>query len=112
MKRHKMANQLRSRIGLWGRVETLNELEEVDYTDGLIKTVYCAIVPQYGTQSKSDAETKQALVTHKVILRYLTGKALDTSNWFIYNGKKFDIKYSSNPYETNEVIYFYCEEAS
>jgi len=92
-------------------VKITNELDEEDYEKGKIKEVFAEIVPQTGSlQRQSGIETVLSRVTHKVIIRYLSGRDIKSDMWFVFRGQRFDIRFILNPYFRNEKLEFFCEE--
>lgn len=105
------AGKLKHKIEVWGRVEFENELLETDYTDSLIKSIWAEIIPQTGSMSKRQGvETIMTNVTHKIIVRYNSGKDIASDMWLMYRGHRFDIRFILNPYFSNESLEIFCEE--
>jgi len=105
-----MRNRLDKKIEIWGNVPIKNELEEDDVEPGKIKTIWSALIPQTGSLQKQQANTKLSNVTHKVKVRYVSGKDITEDMWFIFKGHRLDIKYILNPYFSNEFLEIFCEE--
>ena len=104
------AGELNKRIELWGKVEFTNELLETTYRDNKIKTIWAEVVPQTGSLQRAQAETLLSNTTHKIIVRYGSGKDIKEDMWFIFREHRFDIKYILNPYFRNEKIEIFVEE--
>ena len=104
--------RLKRRIDVYGMVKQENELGEVDYKPNKIKTVWCEILPQTGNMQRAQADNILSTCTHKVITRYLAAKDVLPSNWFVYEGKRFDIRYILNPNFNNEKLEFFVEEVT
>ena len=104
--------ELNKRIEVWGNIEFENELGEKDFGPGKIKDkpIWAAIIPQTGSLQKQQANTILSNVTHKVKVRYGTGKDISQDMWFIYNGHRFDIKYILDPYFSHQFLEIFCEE--
>lgn len=102
--------ELRHRIDIYGKTKTDNELRETSYTDGKIKTIWAAIIPQTGKLQKQQVDTILTNVTHKIIVRYEAGKDITQDMYIIFKGKRFDIKYILNPYFKNESLEIFVEE--
>ena len=98
-----MAQSLRldKRIELWGPVEFENERKETDYKDTLIKTIWAQIIPQTGKMRTHQADSILADVTHKIKVRYGSGKDIKEDMWFMYQGHRFDINY---------ILEIFCQE--
>lgn len=105
-----MINQLNKRIEIWGNIECENELGEKDFKKGKIKTIWSAVIPQTGKLQVQVADTILSNVTHKVKIRYESGKDITQDMFIKYKGHKFNIKYILNPYFKNEFLELFCEE--
>lgn len=103
-------NGLRHRIDVYGKIKTTNELGEVTYADGKIKTIWAQIIPQTGSLQKQQADTILSNVTHKIIVRYSAGKDITQDMYIMFGTHRFDIKYILNPYFSNESLEIFCEE--
>lgn len=102
--------ELRNRVEVWGKVEFENELNEVDYKYEKLKPVWAAIIPQTGSLQKQQANTVLSNVTHKIIVRYQSGKDITQDMYIVFKKHRFDIKYILNPYFKNETLELFCEE--
>ena len=102
--------ELRNKIDIWGNVPFINELGETDYTTAKIKTIWASIVPQTGSLQKTQAETILTNTTHKIIVRYLSGKDIKESDFIMFREKRFDIKFILNPYFKNETLEMFTEQ--
>lgn len=107
-----MIGKLKRRIDVYGRVKVTNELKETDYKNDKLKTVWCEILPQTGNMQRAQADNILSTCTHKVIVRYNAGKDIKPDNWFVYKGKRFDIKYILNPSFNNERLELFVEEVT
>ncbi len=106
-----MRNRLDKKISIWdNNVEFINEVNEKDYRPGLIKSIWSEIIPQTGSLQKQQANTILSNVTHKIKVRYASGKEITQDMWFIFKGHRFDIKYILNPFFSNEFLEIFCEE--
>lgn len=104
-------NKFRYKVELWGKVEIQNELLETDYQDSKLGTVWAEVIPQTGSMGKRQGvETLLTNVTHKIITRQDSGKAIKQDNWFMFRGQRFDIRFILNPYFLDETLEFFCEE--
>lgn len=102
-------NKLNKRVEVWGMVEGENKLLESEHRPQLIKTVWAAIIPQTGSMG-SRAGTEFAKMTHKVIVRYATGKKITNTHFLKYAGRRYDVLYTLNPYEANKEIEIFVSE--
>lgn len=103
-------NGLRHRVDIWGNIPLENELGEMDFTPGKIKTIWAEIIPQTGNLQRQQADTILSNVTHKIIIRYESGKDITQDMWIIFRGKRFDIEFILNPYFKNESLELFCRE--
>lgn len=101
---------LNKRIDVYGNTPTENELGEVDYIPGKIRTIWASIVPQTGKLQIQQANTILSNTTHKIIVRYESGKDITQDMYIMFKGHRFDIKYILNPYFKNETLEIFCEE--
>ena len=102
--------ELKHRIDIWGNVPFINELGETDYTTAKIKPIWAKIVPQTGSLGKTQAETILTNTTHKMIVRYLSGKFIKESNFIMFRGKRYDIKFILNPFFADEFLEIFTEQ--
>lgn len=124
--------ELNRRIEVWGKIPTENELGADDFLPGKIKTIWAKIVPQTGKlQSQSNANTLVANTSHKIIIRYGSGKDIKNDNWLMYFenkvdsdtyaesaiknqnskvGHRFDINYILDPFYNHETLELFCTE--
>ncbi|WP_256761411.1 phage head closure protein [Cohnella sp. WQ 127256] len=109
------AGKLRHKIVLWGNVKFKNELLENDIEPEEIRTLWAEVIPQTGSMSKRQGvETWMTNVTHKIIVRYNSGKDITNDMWFMYRDHRdhrFDIRFILNSYFGNEKLEIFCEEA-
>jgi SPP1 family predicted phage head-tail adaptor len=105
-----MSTDMRHKVQVWGKVKTKNEIGETTYQSSLLKSLWAAVIPQTGALQRQQVETLLSNVTHKVIIRYESGKDVTQDMYLMFRGKRFDIKYILNPYFTNETLELFCEE--
>jgi len=98
------------RIEIWSLIEFKNELGEKDFAPGKIKTIWANIIPQTGSLQKSQAETILTNTTHKIIVRYGSGKDIKESDFIMFRGRKFSIKFILNPYFKDETLEIFTEQ--
>lgn len=101
---------LNRRIDVWGNVAILNELGETDFTTAKIKTIWASIVPQTGALQKTQAETILTNTTHKIIVRYDSGKDIKESDFIMFRLRRYDIKFILNPYFKDETLEIFTEQ--
>lgn len=105
-----MSTDMRKKIEVWGNSKTVNDLMETVYVPAKIKTIWAAVIPQTGNLMRQQVDTVLSNVTHKVITRYHSGKDITSSMYFMFKGRRMDIKFILNPYENNETLEIFCEE--
>lgn len=109
------SGDLRNRIDIYGNVAYKNELGETSYKFMKIDDMWASLIPQTGKLQNQQAETVLTNVTHKIIVRYTTGKDV-TKDMQIKHKKKdgtirsYAIRYILNPFERNETLEIFCEE--
>ena len=101
---------LNQRIDIWSKVKSINELGEVQYNDVKTSTIWASIVPQTGSLQKTQAETILTNTTHKIIVRYNSGKNIKESYFIMFREKRFDIKFILNPYFNNEFLEIFTQQ--
>lgn len=103
--------ELKHRIEIWGKGnERKNELNETEYPDILLKTVWAKIIDKSGSLLYGrPANTIASKTTHVITIRYNSFKELKTDNWIIYNGIRFDIDYISNKNFNKEFFDIYVQ---
>ena len=106
----RISNKLKKMVNVYGIVDGVNELGEVEKRYDIIKNISAAIIPQTASLQKQQADTILANVTHKVIVRHGSGKDITNDMKLKYRDKTFDIKYILNPYFNNEFLEIFCSE--
>ena len=105
-----LTNKLNHRIEIHGNIKTTNEIGENSIFYGKIKSLWAHIVPQTGSLQKQQADTLLSNVTHKIIVRYESGKDITKDMQIHFKNHRFEIKYVSNPYYGNETLEIFCQE--
>lgn len=103
-------NRLRYKIEVHGNKKVTNELNETTYKFSLIKTLFAEVIPQTGSLMKQQADTILTNVTHKIVVRYDSGKDITKDMQIHFRGHKFEIKYILNPYFSNETLEIFVQE--
>ncbi|MBO7747357.1 phage head closure protein [Paenibacillus sp. MWE-103] len=105
------AGRLNQKLEVWAMVKLPNELNEMDYVPRMLKAVHAEIIPQTGSlQRQQGIETVLSQVTHKVIVRYLSGKFITPDMWMLYRGQRFNIRFILDPFMRHEKLELFCEE--
>ncbi|MCG7410580.1 head-tail adaptor protein [Paenibacillus sp. ACRRX] len=104
------AGKMRHRMELWGNVDSINELLETSIKPKRMRDVWCEIIPQTGTMQRAQADTIISKCTHKIKMRYGSGKDIKPDMWLQFGVQRFDIKYILNPYFRNESLEIFVEE--
>ncbi|MEY8001607.1 head-tail adaptor protein [Clostridium sp. Mt-5] len=123
------AGQFNKKIEVWGKIPFQNEVHAKSFKNSKIKTIWASIVPQTGSLAKQkNADTLLANVTHKIIIRYNSGKNIVDDMWLMYFtndtdreaylndqtlkvGHRFDISYILDPFYKHETLEIYCVES-
>lgn len=105
-----MSHDKRHKIDIYGNIKSKNEIGEITYSFGKIKSIWAAIVPQTGTLQRQQADTILTNVTHKIIVRYSAGKDISKDMQVYFRDHRFEIKYVLNPYFANEDLEIFCQE--
>lgn len=103
-----LTNRLRNRIEVWGKVEFKNELHETDYNDGLIKSIWCEIIPVGGSIRETEANAIYANVSHRITIRANAIDNLSNNMFFKYNNQKFEINFYQQNYKYKDSIEIFC----
>ena len=102
-------NKLNKRVEVWGMVEVVNDLYETTHRPQKIKTTWAAIIPQTGSIGTREG-TQFSKMTHKILVRYATGKNILNTHFLMYAGRRYDVLYTLNPYEANKEIEIFVSE--
>lgn len=105
-----MSQDFRHRISIHSNQKTTNELEETKYEFMPLKDLWAAIIPQTGSLQKQQADTILTNVTHKIIVRYASGKDITKEMKIYFREHEFEIKYILNPYFKNETLEIFVQE--
>lgn len=103
-------SDFRERVDFYDNVKTENELGETTYKFVKIKSLWASVVTQTGRLQKQQAETMLTNVTHKVIVRYESGKDITKNMQVHFNGRRMAITYIDNLHERNYALEIFCEE--
>lgn len=104
------AGKLNHKVYVWGKVEYTNALGKTDTRDDMLKHIWCNIIPQTNNMQKRPADTMLVNCTHKIICRYASAKMIKNDMHLMYKGRRFDIKYVSDPYFDDTQIDIWVEE--
>lgn len=109
--------KMRNRVQLFGKIKTLNALNETVYIDSLIQTFWAEIIPQTGKLQSQQTETLLTNVTHKIVARYqksiedaYQNERIKSSLYIKFKGHRFDITFVLNPYFRNQSLEIFVEE--
>lgn len=103
-----LSSRLNCRIDVYGKIEIENELNEVDYNYGKIKSVWAEIVPGTGSVKSSEGNTTYIDVSHKFVVRSNSIKDLANDMYLIFKGQRYDIKYFNPNYKYRDSIEIFC----
>lgn len=106
----RLSSMLKNRLEVWRNTtsDTKNRLGQFAKIDVKVMSVYGAILPQTGgLLNNRPADTLLTRVTHKIVIRY--NDKIKSSDWFIYNGVRYDIIYIMDDYLNHERLSCFCE---
>ena len=72
--------------------------------------MYAEVVPQTGSLMKQQADTILTNVTHKIIVRYVSGKGISKDMKIHFRNHKYEIKYILNSYFSNNTLEIFVQE--
>ncbi|MEC0370882.1 phage head closure protein [Paenibacillus chibensis] len=104
------AGQLKGKITVWRKVPDKNEMKETTFVDKEFMQLWAEIIPQTATLQRAAADTMLSSTTHKIKVRYGSGKLIKQDMWITFKGHRFDIKYILNPYFRKESLEIFVEE--
>ncbi len=105
--RYSSIGDMRRWITIEQQAPTQNARGEEVPTWTTFATAWAAIIPLSGRELLA-AQQIQASVTHRIVLRYLSG--LDPSMRIVYNGRYFDIQQVININEQSRQMELQCIE--
>jgi len=97
---------------LWADVKDTNELLETSIKPKKLRIVWGEIIPQTGSLQRGQADTVISKCTHKIKMRYGSGKDIKEDMWLLYRGHRFDVRFILNPYFKNESLEIFVEEVT
>lgn len=106
----RLSSMLKNRLEVWGVVTATekNRLGQYPKEEKKLFSIYGAILPMTGgLLSGRQAETTLTRTTHKIVIRY--NEKIKSSNWFVYNGVRYDILYIMDSYLNHERMEIFCE---
>jgi len=106
------AGKLRGKITVWHKEKFENEMKQTDYRDAIFKELWAEIIPQTGTLQRAQADTILTNTTHKILIRYGSGKEIKKDMWITYKEHRFDIKFILNPYFRDAKLEIFAEEVT
>lgn len=106
----RLSSMLKNRLEVWGVATATekNRLGQYPKEEKKLFDVWGAILPMTGgLLSGRQAETTLTRTTHKIVIRY--NDKIKSSNWFVYNGVRYDILYIMDSYLNHERMECFCE---
>lgn len=103
-----LSKRLNNRIDLYAKVQTENELGEVDFDYIKIKSVWCEIKPTTGSIKTATGDIIEVDMKYKVTIRSNSIKNLTNDMYFMYQGMRFDIDYNIPNFKYKDSIEIYC----
>lgn len=104
-----LTSRLKNRIDVYGKTEIENELGELDYTYGKIKSIWAEIMPTGGSTKNTEGNILQAQTSHRITIRANAVKELTNDMYFEYKGQRYDIKYFNPNFKYGDSIEVFCE---
>ncbi|ULO09666.1 phage head closure protein [Paenibacillus sp. 19GGS1-52] len=103
--------KLDTKLTVWHNVKVQNEIHETSNQPEVFKEkLWASVIPQTGSLGKTVADTILVNVTHKVIIRYRSGKNITNDMWFMFGSHRLEIRFILNPYFADETLEIFCEE--
>lgn len=102
--------KLNKRIDVYSKVEKLNELKEKYFDFEKQKTISAQIMPQTGNMQRAQAETLLTNVTHKIIVRYNSGKSITKSDYIMFGNHRFNIEFILDTYFGHKTLEIFVKE--
>lgn len=103
-----LADRLKNRIEVYGKVKFKNELDETDYRWDKIKSVWSEILPTGGNLVNGQADTIYSKVSHKITIRNKSIPNLTNDMYFMYKGMRYDINFFQPHYKFKDCIECMC----
>ncbi|GIP17768.1 hypothetical protein J40TS1_34100 [Paenibacillus montaniterrae] len=105
------AGKLKHKVEVWGKKGgSTNSLGKNTKEDKKIKDLWCDFIPQTNSMQNRPAETILVRCTHKVVCRFNSAKMIKNDMYLKYRGRRFDVKYVSDPYMSNTRMDIWVEE--
>ena len=98
--------RLNKRVDIMGYVTSKDEMGQSKQSLQKLATVWADIKPMRGSELY-EVGRLQSKMTHRIYIRYLPD--VTTSNWIVYNGKRFNIVSVVNPDYENKYLEIYAE---
>lgn len=102
-----LSSRLNCRIDVYGKIQIENELEELDYSYGKIKSIWAEILPgsnNSGGIRQGEGNTKFTDISHRITIRANSITNLTNDMYFIFKGQRYDIKYFNPNYKYRDSI--------
>lgn len=104
-----LAGKLNCKVDVYGKKQVENELGELDYDYGKIKTVWAEIIPQGGNVKSLAGDVSYAQISHKITVRAKSITDLANDMYFMYQNQRYNIKYYQPNYKKKDSIEIMCE---
>ncbi len=103
-----LSDRLNCRIDVYGKAQTENELNEMDFEYRKIKSIWAEITPQTGREVNKKGNTLYSEVSHKFTIRINAIKKLTNDMYFVFRDQRYDIKYYNPNYKYRNCIDVFC----
>lgn len=103
-----LSRRLKNKIEVWGMSESDNELGEVDFRPGKIRSIWAEIKCITGNVKTTIGDIIQVDMKYKITIRSNSLKELTNDMYFMYKGQKYNIDYSIPNFKFKDSIEIYC----
>lgn len=103
-----LSNRLKNKVNVYGKIQIKNELDEIDFGYGKIKSIWAEVTPQSGRNIVGNGNTIYAEISHKFTIRSNALKEISNDMYFIFKGQRYDIKYYNPNYKYRDRIDVFC----
>lgn len=104
--------KLNNKIAIWGNIAQESQYDELGndlVSEQQLFTVWANIESRTGSLlSGRTADTLLSKTTHKIIIRY--NKSIKPEHWIMYDGRRFDIDYISDPDFSKRYLEVFVQE--
>lgn len=103
-----LAERLTNKIEVWGMTSCENDLGELDFEEGKIKSIWAEIKCVNGSVKTTTGDIIQVDMKYKFTVRSKSIKELKNDMFFKYKGQKYSVDYSIPNFKYKDSIEIYC----